>query len=111
MHCSRPVTAGPSGNSAQIGSATPCSCCLSVKHCSRHEKVALLLLTSGVEADGVVAAVVAKFKLERFAAKGLPQNLVPHADAKDGFFAQDLLGIFNSIGCSGRISLLRAQHT
>lgn len=36
----------------------------------------------------MVTAMVAKLELEGLAAKGLPQQLMAHADAKDGLLAQ-----------------------
>ena len=55
-------------------------------------------LTAGLVSDGVVAAVVPKLELEGAAAKGLAQHLVPHADAKHGLLAQNLLGVLHSVG-------------
>ena len=56
------------------------------------------LLTGGAMPDGVVPAMVPKLELEGGAPKGLPQQLVSHADAKHGLLAQQLLHIVHSIG-------------
>ena len=45
----------------------------------------------------VVPPVVAELELEGFAAKGLPQQLVAHADTKDGLLAQQLLHLLNCV--------------
>mmetsp|Transcript_22878 Transcript_22878/g.63221 ORF Transcript_22878/g.63221 Transcript_22878/m.63221 type:complete len:223 (+) Transcript_22878:973-1641(+) len=61
--------------------------------------------------DGVVAAMVAELELEGRAAKGLPQDLVPHADAKHRLLSQNLLGVLHSIGCSrGVARAIREEH-
>lgn len=62
-------------------------------------------LTGGVEADGVVAAVVPELELERLPAKGLAQHLVAHADAKHGLLAQDGLGVLHGIGGGAGVAL------
>ncbi len=53
--------------------------------------------TCGVVSDGVVAAVVAEFELEGAASDSLAQDLVAHADAKDGLLAQQALGCIHCI--------------
>ena len=55
--------------------------------------------------DGVVAAVVAEGQLEGLASQSLAEDLVSHADAEDGLLAEEGLGILDSVGGSGRVTL------
>ena len=61
--------------------------------------------TCGVMSDGVIATMVAKFELERAAPAGLAQDLVAHADAKDGLLPQEALRGVHSIWQCRRVSL------
>jgi hypothetical protein len=49
--------------------------------------------------------VVPKLELEGLPAKGLPQYLVAHADAKHRLLAQDGLGVLNRIRRSRWVAL------
>mmetsp|Transcript_28396 Transcript_28396/g.62411 ORF Transcript_28396/g.62411 Transcript_28396/m.62411 type:complete len:214 (-) Transcript_28396:1040-1681(-) len=73
-------------------------------HCEVVVLGADLNAARGVVADGVVAAVVSELELEGLAAKGLPQDLVAHADAKHRLLAQDLLGVVDGVGGSGGVT-------
>ena len=53
--------------------------------------------TSSIVPNRVIAAMVAKLELECFAAKGLAQELVSHANAKNGLLSKQLLHTLNSI--------------
>ena len=62
------------------------------------------------EADGVVAAVVAKFQLEGGGPQGLTNDLVTHADAENGLLAQQLLRVGHRIGSRRGVPLHSAYH-
>ena len=49
--------------------------------------------------------MVSELELEGLAAKGLPQDLVPHADAEHRLLAQDLLRVLHGVGGGGGIAL------
>ena len=72
-------------------------------------------LTSLLKADGVVAAVVPKLELEGGAPKGLPQQLVAHADAKHRLLPNDLPHILHRIWHCARVALQQdttfSEHT
>ena len=73
--------------------------------------LACRLPTSGSMPDGVVPAMVPKFELEGGPPKGLPQQLVPHADAKHGLLAQQLLHVVHSVGHCRRVTLQQPSRS
>ena len=54
--------------------------------------------TCGIVPHRVVATMVSKLEFECFAAKGLAQQLVPHANAKHGLLSKQLLYALYGIG-------------
>lgn len=61
--------------------------------------------TCGIMPHRMVAAVVAKLELECFAAKGLAQELVSHANAKHGLLTKQLPNSLDSIRHCGWVAL------
>lgn len=52
----------------------------------------------------VVRAVVAELEFESAAAQGLPQNLVPEADAGDGHLAEKLFDVLDDVAERRRVA-------
>lgn len=57
----------------------------------------------------MVSTVVTVLELEGLPSKGLPHDLVPHADTESGLLAQQLPGVLNSVGGGGGVPL--RKHT
>lgn len=76
-----------------------------------HRKVVVLRrdldLAGAHVPDGVVASMVAKGQFERLGAKRLTEDLVAHADAKDGLLSEDRLCVLHRVRRGGGVALCR----
>src|SRR5258708_638186 len=60
--------------------------------------------------DGMVAAPVSEFQLERLTAKNVAEDLVAEADSHDRFFADEVPHSIHDIAQLGRITRPRREH-